>query len=301
MARDLNDTLLFVRVVEQGSFTAAARLLGLPKATVSRKLQALEARLGVQLLHRTTRRLALTEAGGVYFGHCRRLAADLEAAEAAVQQLQGGPRGWLRFTAPMSLGLNILGGLLVEFRERHPDVRVEMLISNERFDLLEHDLDLALRVGPLPDSTLVARKLGRFGSQVLAAPRYLERFGEPRSPHELVEHRALAMPQHRRGSRWVWPLRQGEQADEFPLQPVLVANDPYALRPALLAGDGLMLTSPVALGGRLADGELVRVLPGWRGPSAELNAVFPRGTSLSPKVRVFVDFLIERLSPDLLR
>ena len=296
MARDLNDTLLFVKVVEQGSFTAAAKLLGLPKTTVSRKVLELETRLGAQLLNRTTRKLGLTEAGSVYYEHGRRIVGDLEDAETAVQQLQSGPRGWLRFTAPMSLGLNSLGPLLVEFRQRHPDVRLDMVLSNERLDLIGNGLDLALRFGALPDSTLVARRLATLQAKVFAGLRYLERFGEPLAPEDLEHHRTLAMPSARRGARWVWPLTDGRRTEEFAIQPVLVANDPFALKPALFSGEGLVMTSDVVVGAELASGCVRRVLAGWRGPESDLNAVFPRGQALSPKVRVFVDFLIERLS-----
>ena len=145
MARDLNDTLIFVKVVELGSFIAAARSLRLPKTTVSRKVQELETRLGAQLLHRTTRKLGLTEAGNIYFDHCQRIARELDEAESAVGQLQGGPRGWLRFTAPYSAGVIWIAPLLGEFRARYPEVRVEMILTNETLDLIDKEIDVALR------------------------------------------------------------------------------------------------------------------------------------------------------------
>src|SRR5688572_19570563 len=159
MTRDLNDTLIFVKVVEQGSFTAAAKLLRLPKTTVSRKVQELEVRLNAQLLHRTTRKLGLTEAGNVYFEHSQRISRELDEAESAVGQLQGGPRGWLRFTAPYSTGITWIAPLLGEFHARYPEVRVEMLLSNEPLDLISKEIDVALRGGNLPDSNLAARRL----------------------------------------------------------------------------------------------------------------------------------------------
>src|SRR3546814_7443985 len=159
MARDLNDTLVFVKVVEQGRFIAAARTLRLPKTTVSRKVQELEARLGAQLLHRTTRKLGLTEAGNVYYEHSQRIARELDEAESAVSQLQGGPRGWLRVTAPYSLGIERIAPLLGEFHARHAEVRVEMMLSNEQVELNDKEIDVALRLGRLPDSNLVVRKL----------------------------------------------------------------------------------------------------------------------------------------------
>src|SRR3546814_929727 len=179
MARDLNDTLVFVKVVEQGRFIAAARTLRLPKTTVSRKVQELEARLGAQLLHRTTRKLGLTEAGNVYYEHSQRIARELDEAESAVSQLQGGPRGWLRDTAPYSLGIERIAPLLGEFHARHPDVRVEMMLSNEQVDLIDKEIDVALRMGSLPDSNLVARKLAVLRTQVNASPAYPESHGEP--------------------------------------------------------------------------------------------------------------------------
>src|SRR6476659_530227 len=178
MARDLNDTLVFVKVVETGSFISAAKALRLPKTTVSRKVLDLESRLGAQLLHRTTRKLGLTEAGSVYFEHCQRIARELDEAESAVGQLQSGPRGWLRFTAPYSIGITWIAPLLGEFHARHPEVRVEMVLNNEPLDLIDKEIDVALRIGNLPDSSLVARRLAVFRTQVYASPAYLARYGE---------------------------------------------------------------------------------------------------------------------------
>ncbi|KAA2284123.1 LysR family transcriptional regulator [Arenimonas fontis] len=295
MARDLNDTLIFVKVVEQGSFTAAARQLGLPKTTVSRKVLELEARLGAQLLMRTTRRLGLTEAGTVYYEHCKRIARELEEAEGAVNQLQSGPRGWLRVTVPVSLGLIALGPLLTEFRSRYPEVRLDLVLSNDVLDLIGDEIDVALRFGSLPDSTLVARNLGSYRPYIYASPSYIARHGEPLTPEDLEHHHALVMPHHRRGQRWSWALGDGDHSGDFGVRPMMVANDPFALKPALLAGEGLMLATPMVVGGELASGCVRRVLPGWAGPIVELNAVFPRGSVLSPKVRAFVDFLLERM------
>jgi DNA-binding transcriptional LysR family regulator len=171
MSRDLNDTLVFVKVVEHGSFVSAARALRLPKTTVSRKVQDLETRLGAQLLHRTTRKLGLTEAGNIYFEHSQRIARELDDAEHAVGELQGGPRGWLRITTPYSLGVMWIAPLLGEYRALHPEVRVDMVLSNESLDLIDKEIDVALRIGNLPDSNLVARRLTVFRTQIYAVPR----------------------------------------------------------------------------------------------------------------------------------
>lgn len=298
MARDLNDTLVFVKVVESGSFIAAAKTLRLPKTTVSRKVQELESRLGAQLLHRTTRKLGLTEAGNIYYEHSQRIARELDEAESAVGQLQGGPRGWLRITAPYSLGIERIAPLFGEFSARHPEIRVEMLLSNDAVDLIDKEIDVALRVGNLPDSSLVARRLWVLRTQVYASPAYIERHGEPLHPDDLRHHRTLGMHKMHRNGRYYWPLSDGENTVEYPIEPILVANDPAGLRGALLGGEGLMLASGVMVKGYAEQGCLRRVLSGWSGPHYELNALFPRGQVTSPKVRAFIDFLVERFNTD---
>ncbi|MBB1089645.1 LysR family transcriptional regulator [Lysobacter sp. SG-8] len=299
MARDLNDTLIFVKVVEAGSFIGAARALRLPKTSVSRKVQELEERLGAQLLHRTTRKLGLTEAGNVYYEHCQRIARELDEAESAVGQLQAGPRGWLRVTAPYSMGIDRIAPLLGEFHARHPEVRVEMVLSNDTVDLVGKEIDVALRVGSLPDSNLVARRLAVLGTQVYASPHYIERHGEPLHPDELRHHRTLAMPKNRRNAhRYVWTLGDGDGLSEFEIDPIMVANDPAALRGALLCGEAMMMAADVMVRPHVEQGYLKRVLAGWSGPDYEFNAVFPRGHVQSPKVRAFVDFLVDRVNMD---
>lgn len=299
MTHDLNDTLIFVKVVEHGSFVGAARSLRLPKTTVSRKVQELEARLGARLLHRTTRKLGLTEAGTVYYEHSQRIARDLVEAESAVGQLQAGPRGWLRFTAPYSIGIDKIAPLLGEFHMRHPEVRVEMTLSNEPVDLIATEIDVALRMGPLPDSSLVARRLGTIRTQIFAANSYIERHGEPLHPDELQYHRTLAMHKHRHGSGYAWPLDDGSGLRQFPVNPILVVNDPAALKGALLCGEGLVVAADVMVKPAVELGKVRRVLAGWAGPEYEFNAVFPQGHGQSPKVRAFVDFLLERLNLDI--
>ena len=298
MSRDLNDTLIFVKVVEHGSFTSAAKALRLPKTTVSRKVQELETRLGAHLLHRTTRKLGLTEAGNVYFEHCQRIARELDEAESAVGQLQGGPRGWLRITAPYSIGVTWIAPLLGEFHARHPEVRVEMVLSNDPLDLIAKEIDVALRVGNLPDSNLAARKLAVFRTRIYGSPSYLERHGEPLAPEDLQHHRALAMPYSRTNGGYHWALSDGAREGEFAIDPILVANDPGALRGALLCGEGLMLATDISIKAYAEQGLVQQVLAGWAGPSYDFNALFPRGRVQSPKVRAFVDFLVERLNFD---
>lgn len=301
MSHDLNETLIFVKVVEQGSFIAAAKSLGLPKTTVSRKVQELETRLGARLLHRTTRRLGLTEAGSIYHEHCQRIARELEEAESAVSQLQSGPRGWLRFTVPYTIGITWIAPLLGQFHAQYPEIRVDMHLGNEKLDLIAGEADLALRVGTLPDSNLVARKLGTLRTQVFAAPSYIERYGEPLHPDELQFHRILAMrkPYHSHPNRITWQLGEnGGELREFPVSPLMVANDASALNGALVCGEGLLLTGDVMAKPFIESGMVRRVLAGWTGPEMDFNAVFAGGRLVSPKVRAFVDFLVEKLNFD---
>lgn len=298
MTQDLNDTLIFVKVVEHGSFTAAARSLALPKTTVSRKVQELEERLGAQLLNRTTRKLGLTEAGAIYFEHGQRIARELDEAEGAVGQLQGGPRGWLRLTTPYSLGISRIAPLLGEFHRLHPEVRIELYLSNDNVDLISTEIDIALRVGRLPDSSLSARKLATLRTQVYASPRYLERHGEPLHPDDLQHHRILTLAKSRRGNQYVWPLSDGAGLVDYPINPIMIANDPAALTGALVCGEGLMLANDIGVKSLVENGSVQRVLAGWIGPELELNALFNRGLVVSPKVRAFIDFLVERLDFD---
>lgn len=295
MQRDLNNTLIFAKVVEQGTFAGAARTLGLPNSTVSRKIRELEERLGARLINRTTRRLALTEAGALYFEHSRRIAAELDEAESAVHQLEDSPRGWLRITAPYNLTVCLLSPILRDFRARYPDVRVDLVLSNDRLDLVAHEIDVAIRPGSLPDSTLIARRLASFPTLIYAGKDYLTRHGEPKAPEELAHHHALVVSRQRREGNYSWRLKNGDAEREYSVNPVAVANDPEALLALLINGDGLMLTTSMKDHCLIMSESIRQVLPGWRGPDLDLNAVFVGGRILSPKVRLFVDFAAERM------
>jgi DNA-binding transcriptional LysR family regulator len=294
MLPDLNEALIFAKVAEQGSFIAAARALALPKTTVSRKVQELERRLGVRLLNRTTRKLSLTEAGATYFEYSSRIAQDLADAESAVQQLEGSPRGWLRVTAPYMFCPDMLSGMIRDFRTLYPEVRVEFILSNDRLDLIADGIDIAIRTGSLPDSTLVARSLSKCGSFVYASNSYIERYGEPKTPADLQFHHVLAKPSERRSNRHIWQLRNGQRIEDAIVHPVAIANDFFALRELLTSGQGLMLIDELSVQGEVQRGLLRRILPEWVGPDNELSVVFPGGGTVSPKVRAFLDFLIER-------
>lgn len=295
MLQDLNDALIFAKVVERGSFISAAKQLRLGKTTVSRKVQDLERRLGARLLNRTTRNLSLTEAGAVFYDYCNRIVRDLGEAESAVHQLEESPRGWLRITAPFTMCTEFTSTLVRDFRKLHPAVRIELVLSNERLDLVANQIDVALRVGPLPDSSMVARPLARFRSFVYASEEYLARHGEPREPAELAFHPALAKSTDQRGQRYLWQLHKGSRQEEVEIDPIAIANDPFVLRGLLVEGQGLMLASEIVACLGPEEKQLKRILDGWEGPEVELNAVFPGGRLISPKVRTFIDFVVESM------
>src|SRR6201991_1430897 len=286
MTSDLNDTLTFVKVIEGGSFTAAARELRLPKTTVSRRIRELE------------ERLSLTEAGSVYFQQCRHIAQALADAEASVGQLQGRPRGTLRVTSSHSLMLSLVGPLLAEFRELFPEVTIDLVLSHRNIDLMEEQVDVALRMGPMVDSGMVARRLAVLPNRIYASPAYLEKHGEPTHPFELQRHFALITRVARRGAGYAWPMSKDGTTENYEITPVIEADDPEVLKAPLFAGAGLMMATDMIMAHHAAEGLVRPILPGWLGRCPELHAVFPRGHVQPPKLRVFVDFLVRRLAQD---
>lgn len=284
---DLNEIAIFARVVQSGSFTGAARELGLPKSTVSRKVSELEGRLAARLLQRTTRRLGLTDAGRALYEYAARIVADVEEAGRAVNRLQETPRGLLRVTAPVSLGF--LGRMIGSFLAKYPEVQVDMVCTDRLVDLVEEGFDLALRAGKLADSALVSRPLSTFHSLVVAAPQYLEQRPAPVSPEALRQHDCLLFGPG--AARNTWLLEDGKRRVEVAVPARLVVNDVDLLHDATLAAQGIALLPDHACWDDLRDGRLVRVLPNWRALGTPFQAVFPSTRHLSPKVKVFVDHL----------
>lgn len=297
MLRDMSDTLAFVEVVERGSFTAAAESFRTSKARISKKVQDLEQRLGVKLLHRTTRNIRLTEAGSVYFERCRDLARLVGDAESAVEQVHGRPSGWLRVTAPHWLVTKALAPLMVGFREAYPEVKLQLLLDHDVKNIVHEDIDVACRLwnGPMPDSNLVARRLADIQTGLYASRQYLEQHGVPDHPSQLNDHACLVTqlfygrPQHS------WPLTRHGEIIDFPINPAVVATDPEALFEFLIRGQGIQLTNPHLVHQAVAAGDVVRILPEWSGPCATLYAVRAGGRVQPLKVGSFIDYLSENL------
>lgn len=297
MLRDMSDTLAFIEVVQRGSFTAAADSLRTSKARLSKKVQDLEQRLGVKLLHRTTRNIRLTEAGSIYFERCQELARLIGDAESAVEQVHGKPSGWLRVTAPHWLVTKAIAPLLVGFREAYPEVRLQLLLDHEIKNIVHEDIDVACRLwnGQMPDSNLAARRLADLQTGLYASRRYLERHGVPQHPSQLKDHDCLVTQLFYGRPYHSWPLaKQGEVVD-YPINPAIVATDPEALFEFLVRGQGIQLTNPHLVQAAVASGEVVRILPEWSGPSATLYAVRAGGRVQPLKVRAFIDYLAEHL------
>lgn len=298
----LNEIQIFAAIVERGSFIAASNVLQIPKTTVSRKVEELEARLGVRLLHRTTRKMSLTEAGQAYYEHCERIIAEIEEAERAVGQLAAAPRGTLRVSSSFSIGARFLGHLLPEFLKRFPEVRVNLVLSNANEDLVEGNYDLAIRVGRLADSSHASRLLGNFRSRLVASSAYIAEKGLPRTPEDLAAHRTLALtPRDEHAGRYAWTLeeissgRKKPQSVTAAVQPVMICNDPEPILQSVIGSEGIGFIPDLFTREPLRREQIVNVLPGWQGPSVPINAVYLSRRGLSPKVRVFVDFIGEQL------
>ncbi|MFP2903652.1 LysR family transcriptional regulator [Pyxidicoccus sp. 3LFB2] len=287
---DLNELLVFAKVVQAGSFTAAARALRMPKSTVSRKVSELEERIGAQLLQRTTRQLRLTDVGQAYYEHCARIVTEAEEAELAVTRMQSAPHGLLRVTTPLTF--SFLGPLVGEFLKRYPEVQVEMLCTDRSVALMEEGFDLAIRAGKLADSTLIARRLGSIERIVVAAPSYLEVHGTPRTPRELEKHDCLIFGPNITGV--VWTLHSGGKSVEVPVRARMAVNEPDMLRALSVAGAGIALSPDIHYTEDIAAGKLRRILPEWSSTGTPVNAVYPGTRHHVPRVMAFVDFLRER-------
>ena len=293
---DLNDMLYFAEVVERGGFAAAGRALGIPKSRLSRRVAELEARLGVRLLQRTTRKLSLTEVGEAYLRHCQVMRDAAQAAADTVAQVRTEPCGTLRVSCPVTLAQTVVGELMPVYLQRNPLVRVEMQVTNRAVNLVEESIDVALRVrSSLDDSgSMVVKRLDMSRLVLVASPELLRRQGRPTRLEELGRLDSLAMSAvDGRASL----LLHGPGGQEYTLvhHPRYVADDLLTLKFAVLAGTGMGWLPDYMCHDELADGRMVHLLPGWSPPQGVVHAVFPSRRGLSPAVRGFLDFLAESM------
>jgi DNA-binding transcriptional LysR family regulator len=286
----------FVRVVEAGSFVLAAARLEISPAMASRHVQDLEERLGTRLLNRTTRRLSLTDAGAAYYERCQQVLRDIEEMDLSVSAEQEQPRGLLRVNAPVVFGTRHLAKVLAEYEARHPDVSIDLALNDRFIDLAEEGADLAVRIGALTQSTLVARRLFPVRLALCASPAYLERRGEPRTLEDLAHHNCLGYTYTRGGSEV--ELEGPDGPVVVPFRGTLRANHGEVLYQAALDGLGIVLQPTFISGEALADGRLRPVLPGYCTRELSAYAVFLSRKFLSAKVRTFVDFLAAKFGPE---
>ena len=296
-SHDLNDLMYFSYVVEHGGFSAAERVLGISKSRLSRRVSELETSLGVRLMQRSTRKLALTEAGQLFYQHCKAMLAEAQAAVDIVHSLRDSPRGSVRVSVPVTIAQTFLSQVMPDFLHRYPEVRVVLSVTNRVIDLFEDAIDVALRVRSEPpvNSTIVARPLWRTEQMLVAAPSLLKPNAPPLTPSELAQFDTIDVPAT--DGRHVFRLIAPDGTrHEFEHEPRLVTADLGMIREAVLRGVGIAALPEMMYGAALRTGQMSPVMPGWTFPTPQLYAVFLSRQGMVPAIRAFVDFLVESIN-----
>jgi DNA-binding transcriptional LysR family regulator len=294
---DLSGIAVFAAVVDAGSFTKAGERLHLSKSAVSKQITKLEERLGAQLLNRTTRRLNLTEVGQAFYERCRRIVSEAEEAEIAVTRLQVAPRGILRLSAPVSFGIEHLGRALPDFMAHYPELQVDMECADRTVDLVEEGFDMAVRIGHLADSSLIAKRIARGRRCVLASPSYWKAHGKPAHPRDLADHRCLTYAYLQTAQNWTFV--DPDTAKPFTVTVpggALHANNGHVLAAAAIGGQGVIFSPTFIRGEAIRSGALVPALEEFEAEPIGIHAVYPPNRHLSAKVRAFIDFLVARFA-----
>lgn len=298
---NLNELQFFVHVSQTQSFTGAAKRLGVPKSSVSRTIQRLEKRLGVRLVERTTRRVALTEVGELYLNRCRRVMEEAEQADLAVGALQAKPRGTLRVGAPVAFARAIMGPSMGDFLAMYPELRMHLQLLNGDESPRAGSLDVIVRAGPLEDSGLLVKPLMRIRLGAYASPVYLKRHKIPELPAGLMQQSCITMTCGTFGEPGgfaMWRLRRGSELKEVRVDARVSVPDPTINHQLALAGTGVALLAQSVARADVEQGRLVRLLPEWEPEPVELHALYPSQLNSSPKVRVFLQFLRERFGAE---
>jgi DNA-binding transcriptional LysR family regulator len=280
---------MFVRIVETGNFSAVARQLGTTQPTISKQLTALERQLQTRLLNRSTRSLSLTEAGATYYERCRRIIDEVREAEGALGRLQSALTVTLHVNGSIALGQIFVAPLVLKFQRQYPGLAIELSLSDRYIDLVEEGVDVAVRVGRLADSNLVARRLGSTRRVLVATPAYLATHGTPQRPEDLVHHSCLLYAYLSTGNEWGFKGPEGEI--RVRVHGNFKANNGEVIRQALLANVGVAMSPDWLIHDKLESGEVVALLPEFAPPPLEISAVYPSGRHVSTKVRTFIEFL----------
>ncbi|MEM7711486.1 MAG: LysR family transcriptional regulator [Pseudomonadota bacterium] len=289
----LSEMEAFATVVDQGGFTDAARKLGISKSAVSKHVSSLETRLGARLLNRTTRRVNPTEIGLAYYDRARRVLNDAGEADAMVTSMQSAPSGGLRVSVATDFGVNHLSPILGEFLHEYPDITVNMMLDNRYVELISEGFDLAVRIGDLEDSSLRARKLAETHKQMIASPAYLEEYGHPRRIDDLNEHRLLHYSNQANGSVWRLTAPSGEKR-QVRSAGWLTVNDGQSLLNAATGGLGIAFLPSFLYADAMKEGKLVPAIEGQAPETQGVYAIYPPGRYTQPKVRAFIDFLVDK-------
>ena len=284
---------VFVQVVDAGGFTRAADNMQLPKATVSTMVQALEKTLAVKLLHRTTRQVSVTSDGAAYYERCLRILADVREAEESLSRNRASPRGRLRVDVATGVASDIIIPALSDFFARYPDIALELGCGDRPVDLIEEGVDCAIRGGALPDSGLIARRIGVLNFLTCASPAYLAEHGRPTHPNDLLKHRCVNYFSSKTGKIYDWDFSRGDEQIQIAVPSCLAVNDSTAYISAGLAGLGVMQMASYTIDPHIASGALELLLEDWTSMPLPVNVVYPQNRHLSAKVRVFVEWVAD--------
>jgi DNA-binding transcriptional LysR family regulator len=286
----LDDMAVFAAVVDAGGFSSAAKILGISTPVVSKRISALEAALDAKLLFRTTRRISLTEAGTIFYSHCQRVVAQAKEAETAVTYLNAAPRGLLRITAPVAFGSRQVAAAVPGFLRRHPEVQVEMDVSDRPVDLAEEGYDIAIRLTDQPPPLYVAKRLSRTRRIVAATHDYWERHGRPRTPGDLSSHDCIVYSPNANSNQWSFETDEG--VETITVQGRFRVNNINAMLEAAVGGVGVVMLSSINIDDAIAAGRLEPVLQNYNSPGANIYALYLPNRYLSSKTRAFIDYLV---------
>ncbi|RQR35440.1 LysR family transcriptional regulator [Burkholderia sp. Bp9143] len=283
---------VFVRAVEAGSISSAANELNMSPQLAGKQIRALEEGLGIKLLSRTTRRQSLTDSGQLFYERAKSILAEMEAAEALMAETRSEPRGRLRISAPITFGSHGLAPEIPEYLSQHPEVSVDLNLSNRTVDLVEEGFDVVFRTGDLPDSSLIARRLGWYRLVLCAAPDYIRSAGKLRSPEDLTNHECLVFSHTVLRTQWTFDGPDGRVS--VPIKGRFSTNSGEALRSTAVAGMGILLQPYELVADEIAAGRLVRLLPEYEPPARALHALYASDRQMTPKLRSFLEFAVNR-------